>query len=92
MYEIYCFVIKIFLGDEFGHETYLDFKISSRASTLSYYLVCISSRMPVQGQIRSMMHGCPLGWPWLTLGLALAGPWLGPGWPWLALGLALADP
>ena len=39
-----------------------------------------------------MMHGLapgwPLAWPWLALGLALAGPWPGPGWPlawpWLA--------
>ena len=46
--------------------------------------------------------GWPLAWPWLALGLALAGPWPGPwlalglalgwplAWPWLALGLALA--
>ena len=51
-----------------------------------------------------MMHGWPLAWPWLALGLALAGPWPGPGWPlawplagpwpgpWLALGLALGWP
>ena len=32
-----------------------------------------------------MMHGCPLAWPWLALGLALS-------WPWLALGLAMAGP
>ena len=36
-----------------------------------------------------MMHGWPLAWPWLALGLALAGPWPG---PWLALGLALGWP
>ena len=33
--------------------------------------------------------GWPLAWPWLALGLALAGPWPG---PWLALGLALGWP
>ena len=48
--------------------------------------------------------GWPLAWPWLALGLALAGPWPGPwlalglalgwplAWPWLALGLALGWP
>ena len=25
--------------------------------------------------------GWPLAWPWLALGLALAGPWPGQGWP-----------
>jgi len=25
--------------------------------------------------------GWPVAWPWLALGLALAGPWPGPGWP-----------
>ena len=53
--------------------------------------------MPIHGQTRSMMRGLapgwPLAWPWLSLGLALAGTWPGPGcsWPgpWLALGLAL---
>ena len=39
------------------------------------------------------MHGWPLAWPWVALGLtlvwALAGPWPG---PWLALGLALGWP
>ena len=40
-----------------------------------------------------MMHGLapgwPLAWPWLALGLALAGPWPGPGWPlaWPLAGL-----
>ena len=32
------------------------------------------------------MHGWPLAWPWLALGLALGWPL---AWPWLALGLAL---
>ena len=28
LYKIHCFVINVYLGYEFGHETYLEFKIS----------------------------------------------------------------
>ena len=45
--------------------------------------------MLIRGWTRSMMHGCPLAWPQLALGLDLAGTWPG---PWLALGLALGWP
>ena len=36
--------------------------------------------MPIHAKTRSMVHGWPLAWPWLALGLALgvalAGPWI----------------